>query len=67
MTNAISPHQESNALTIAGATANKIAAQSAFIDYRDRKAKNTLRRQDNDLALFSHYLRTAGLHVGDFA
>jgi len=67
MTNAITPHKEQTALTIAGTTANKIAAQNAFIDYRDRKAKNTLRRQDNDLALFAQYLRVARLQVGDFA
>lgn len=61
------PSTEPAALAIAGQTANGIAAQSAFIDYRDRKAKNTLRRQDNDLALFAQYLRAAGLQVGDFA
>lgn len=58
---------EPHALTRAGQAANGIAAQSAFIDYRDRKAKNTLRRQDNDLALFAQYLRSAGLQVGDFS
>ncbi len=69
MTNqAITPlPTEPNALAMAGQAANGFAAQSAFIDYRDRKAKNTLRRQDNDLALFAQYLRAAGLQVGDFA
>jgi integrase len=66
--NAIIPLQnEPHALTIAGQTANGFAAQGEFVDYRDRKAKNTLRRQDNDLALFAQYLRSAGLEVGDFA
>ena len=58
---------EPHALTMAGQAANDIAAQSVFVDYQARKAKNTLRRQANDLALFAQYLRAAGLQVGDFA
>jgi len=58
---------EPHALAIAGQAANDIASQSVFADYQSRKAKNTLRRQGNDLALFAQYSRAAGLQVGDFA
>jgi hypothetical protein len=34
-----------------------------FVDYRLRRADNTLRRQDADLALFAEYLRVVGLPV----
>lgn len=57
---------EPQALAIAGRAANTIAAQSVFIDYKSRKAANTLRRQVNDLALFADYLHAAGLNVGSF-
>lgn len=51
-----------------GRAANRAAALNAFGDYRIRKAPNTLRRQDADLALFAEYLteRDAG-DVGDLA
>ena len=45
-----------DALGLAGREANGAAARSAFADYRSRKAKNTLRNQDADLATFSAYL-----------
>jgi integrase len=54
-------------LAAAGRAANGIASKNVFEDYRDRKAHNTLRRQDADLALFAAYLNEAGLQVGDFA
>jgi integrase len=57
---------EPHALALAGQAANGIASQSVFMDYQSHKAKNTLRRQINDLALFAQYLRTAGVQVGDF-
>lgn len=41
--------------------ANKAAAQSAFADYRSRKAANTLRHQDADLAVFADFLLTQEL------
>jgi integrase len=59
-------HPRNDALAIAGATANKIAARSVFADYQSRKAKNTLRRQANDLALFAEYLNTVNLQPGNF-
>ena len=45
----------------AGRTANGYAARSIFSDYRARKADQTLRRQDGDLALFAEYLADAGI------
>lgn len=63
---AITPRPETTALTLAGIVANDIAARNVFIDYQSRKAKNTLRRQANDLALFADFLRVTGLQVGDF-
>jgi len=36
--------------------ANKAARQSAFADYRSRRAQNTLRRQDSELANFGEYV-----------
>lgn len=66
--NAITPlSNEPHAIAIAGQAANDIASRSAFVDYQSRKAKNTLRRQSADLALFAQYLRLAGLQVGDFS
>ncbi len=51
-----------------GRAANRAAALNAFGDYRTRKAANTLRRQDADLALFAEYLAEAGAgDVGDLA
>ena len=38
-----------------------------FADYRGRKAKNTLRRQAADLALFNQFLDSAGVTVGNLA
>ncbi|MDL1911524.1 site-specific integrase [Chloroflexi bacterium CFX6] len=64
---AITPRPTTTALTKAGQVANDIAARSVFVDYQARKARNTLRRQANDLALFADYLRVAGVPVGDFA
>ena len=58
--------QRTTALAHAGQIANDIAARSVFMDYQSRKAKNTLRRQANDLALFADFLRVTGLQVGDF-
>jgi integrase len=46
-----------------GELANRAAVGSVFIDYRVRRAANTLRRQDADLALFAEYLHIIGLHA----
>lgn len=44
-----------------GVVANAVAADSVFADYRSRKAPNTIRRQDADLALFADYLGDVGV------
>ena len=66
------PHEliqlpENSPLVMAGQAANKHAARAVFADYRSRKAANTIRRQDADLALFAQYLQSAGVPTGDFA
>lgn len=43
-----------------GLAANNYVSQFVFTDYRDRAAKNTLIRQDNDLRLFADFLVTVG-------
>ena len=50
-----------------GQAANRAAAAGQFADYRGRKAANTIRRQDADLALFSEFLDAAGITPGDLA
>lgn len=58
----------SAALAEAGKAANDAAARHTFQDYRSRKATNTVRRQDADLALFIRYLaEVAQVTVGDLA
>lgn len=47
--------------------ANQAAAQHAFADYRQRRARNTLRRQDSDLALFTEFLNALNLQTGSLA
>src|SRR5512139_3737350 len=67
MTLDLIPLPENSPIVLAGQAANKAAARHTFTDYRSRKAANTVRRQDADLALFADYLTSAGLPVGDFA
>jgi integrase len=50
-----------------GQAANKAAAAAAFADYRSRKAKNTLRRQDSELANFGDFLGRADLTINPAA
>jgi integrase len=52
-------------LVLAGQAADKAAASGEFADYRERKAANTLRAQDADLALFARFLELAGAGGGD--
>lgn len=56
-----------SALEMAGQAANRAAASAVFADYRSRKAENTIRRQDADLALFSDFLQSAGVKTGNLA
>ena len=52
-------------LARAGRAANTSAARGVFADYQERKAKNTLRRQRADLALFRQYLADVAVSIGD--
>ena len=45
--------------------ANQAAQHAVFADYASRKARNTLRRQSADLILFSDFLESLGVPVGD--
>jgi integrase len=54
-------------LSLLGAAANQVASDQVFMDYRSRKAPNTLRRHDNDLASFADYLTEKGASVGNLA
>lgn len=51
-------------LSRAGEAANRIEAMNRFSAYRQRRAEQTLRRQDTDLALFSSFLSTLDLETG---
>lgn len=50
-----------DALATVGKRANERAAAASFAKYQGTKAKNTLRRQRADLALFADYLATVGI------
>jgi hypothetical protein len=52
---------------LAGQAANRVASSRVFDDYRSRKAANTLRRHDADLALFARLLEEAGVIVGELS
>lgn len=48
---------DNQALKALGQAANEAASRAVFNDYRERKAANTIRRQDAGLALFAEYLQ----------
>ena len=50
-----------------GRTANQAAARHRLEEYRSRRAAQTLRRQDADLALFDHFLQILGKKSGDLS
>jgi integrase len=50
-----------------GERANRAASGSRFQEYRSRRAEETLRRQDADLALFHEFLELVNLRTGDLA
>ena len=50
-----------------GQRANQAAAGSRFQEYRSRRAEETLRRQDADLALFHEFLELVNLRTGNLA
>lgn len=51
----------SERLILAGQAANGAAAQHVFTDFQQRKASNTLNRQNHDLKCFADYLAAAGV------
>ena len=51
----------------AGQSANVAAARHRFVDYRSRRAEETVRRQDADLTLFAEFLYTAGVQANDLS
>lgn len=61
------PSSPGDRMIVAGQAANHAAQGAAFSDYRSRKAANTLRRQDNDLAIFMQFLERVHLKPGDLA
>lgn len=50
-----------------GLNANQAAAQTRLREYRSRRADETLRRQDADLALFHEFLELHNLNTGDLS
>lgn len=50
-----------------GLGANRAAARARFQEYRSRRAEETLRRQDADLALFHEFLEFVNLKTGNLA
>src|SRR4051794_6028472 len=54
--NAIIPSETHDRQLIVGAAAEQFARAGVFQDYQARRARNTLRRQGDDLATFAEYL-----------
>lgn len=52
-------------LAMAGAVADRVAADSVFTSFQARKASHTRRRHQADLQLFRKYLAQAGVVTGD--
>jgi len=50
-----------------GKTANQAAARHRLEEYRSRRAAQTLRRQDADLALFARFLEVLGIKPGELS
>lgn len=50
-----------------GSKANQAAARHRLEEYRSRRAAQTLRRQNADLALFAHFLQILGKKSGDLS
>jgi integrase len=50
-----------------GQSFNEAASLFAFESYRQRKAGNTVRMQDNDLESFAAFLRTQGIEPGELS
>jgi len=57
--NALTPAHSNSALEVAGRVANEHARRGAFVEYRSRKAENTLITHDAALARFAAFLRAS--------
>ena len=60
-TSALVPSDSPAVLVVAGQVANQYAAAGLFTDFRARKARNTLKRHDDTLALFAGFLAAPGV------
>lgn len=58
---ALIPAQQQLPLAIAAPAADRAAAAALFATYRERRAANTVRAHDADLACFAQYLAAAGV------
>lgn len=56
MTNELDTIKADSQLALIGQEANRIAAQNSFVEYRARKAQNTIKRQSSELALFAQFV-----------
>jgi len=61
------PYLQNELLAEAGQAANQSAARHRFADYRMRRAEQTIRRQQADLALFAGFLDGLGVNAGALA
>ena len=61
------PYLQNDLLAEAGQAANAAAARHRFADYRMRRAEQTVRRQQADLALFAGFLDGLGVQAGALA
>lgn len=57
------PYEELSSLGRAARIADQIAREQTLEDYRRGKAAKTLERQQDDVAVFEHYLHEAGIEV----
>src|SRR6266852_696461 len=49
-----------------GQLANEYAAKNAFVDYQEKLATNSLKRHEDDIKLFSVFLKQLGMKAGIF-
>jgi integrase len=61
MTTALTLTGSPSILAVAGQVANNHAARGLFVDYRARKAANTIKRHEDALALFVAFLAAPGV------
>jgi len=63
----IQPLLPGELVNMIGQRANRAAEASRFVDYRSRRAEQTIRRQDADLALFREFLSIYNVKTGDLS